>query len=58
MVQSASGKAVTLADGTTHRRDKILMVPHHTVIAPVAEKNIIKIATRSARTNRFTREKT
>jgi hypothetical protein len=46
LVQSASGKTVTLEDGTTHRRDKILMVPHHTVIAPVAEKNVIKVATK------------
>ncbi len=46
MVQSASGKTVTLIDGTTHRRDKILMVPHNTVIAPVAEKNVIKVATK------------
>ena len=46
VVQSASGKTVTLTDGTTHRRDKVLMVPHHTVIAPVAEKNVIKVATK------------
>jgi hypothetical protein len=39
VVQSASGKTVTLADGTTHRRNKVLSVPHNTVIAPVAEKN-------------------
>jgi hypothetical protein len=37
---------VTLEDGTTHRRDKISMVPHHTVIAPVAEKNVVKVATK------------
>jgi hypothetical protein len=46
VVQAASGKTVTLTDGTTHRRDKILVVPHNTVIAPVAEKNVIKIATK------------
>ena len=46
VVQSASGKTVTLTDGTTHRRDKILMVPHNTVIAPVTEKNVIKVATK------------
>ena len=46
VVQSASGKTVTQADGTTHRRDKLLMVPHHTVIAPVAETNIFKVATK------------
>ena len=46
VVQSASGKTVTLADGTTHRRDKILVVSHHTVIAPVAEKNVIKVDTK------------
>ncbi len=32
--QSASGKSVTLTDGTTYKRDKSLMVPHNTVIAP------------------------
>ncbi len=37
---------MTLTDGTMHRRDKILMVPHNTVIAPVAEKNVIKVATK------------
>jgi hypothetical protein len=46
VVQSASGKTVTLADGTTHRRNKVLSVPHNTVIAPVAEKNVIKVATK------------
>ncbi len=46
MFQSASGTTVTLADGTTHRRNKILMVPHNTVIAPVAEKNVIKEASK------------
>ncbi len=46
VVQSASGKTVVLTDGTTHRRDKVLMVPHNTVIAPTIEKNVIKIATK------------
>ncbi len=46
MVQSASGKSVTLIDGTTHRRSKVLMVPHNTVIAPITEKNVIKVATK------------
>ena len=46
VIQSASGKTVTLADGTTHRRNKVLSVPHNTVIAPVAEKNVIKVATK------------
>ncbi len=42
VVQSASGKSVTLTDGTTRRRSKVLMVPHNTVIAPITEKNVIK----------------
>ncbi len=46
IVQSASGKTVVLTDGTTHRRDKVLMVPHNTVIAPTTEKNVIKVATK------------
>ena len=46
VVQSASGKSVTLTDGTTHRRSKVLMVPHNTVIAPNTEKNVIKVATK------------
>jgi hypothetical protein len=45
VVQSARGKSVTLTDGTTQRRDKILMVPHYTFITPTTEKN-------------YTREKT
>jgi hypothetical protein len=44
--REASGKTVTLTDGTTHRRNKVLSVPHNTVIAPVAEKNVIKVATK------------
>jgi hypothetical protein len=46
VVQSASGKSVTLTDGTTYKRDKLLMVPHNTVIAPIIEKNVIKVATK------------
>ena len=46
VVKEASGKTVTLTDGTTHRRNKILMVPHNTVIAPSTEKNVIKVATK------------
>jgi hypothetical protein len=46
VVQSASGKTVILTDGTTHKRDKILMVPHNTVIAAKTEKNVIKVATK------------
>ncbi len=46
VVESASGKTVVLTDGTTNRRDKILMVPHNTVIAPITEKNNIKVATK------------
>ena len=46
VVQSASGKTVILTDGTTHKRDKILMVPHNTVIASKTEKNVIKVATK------------
>ncbi len=46
IVKSASGKTVVLTDETTHRRDKILMVPHNTVIAPTTEKNVIKVDTK------------
>jgi hypothetical protein len=46
VVKEASGKTVILTDGTTHRRDKVLMVPHNTVIAPTTEKNVIKVATK------------
>ena len=46
VIQSASGKTVILTDGTTHKRDKILMVPHNTVIAAKTEKNVIKVATK------------
>ena len=44
VVKEASGKTVTLTDGTTHKRSKILMVPHNTPIA--TEKNVIKVATK------------
>ena len=46
VVQSANGKTVVLTDGTTHKRNKILLVPHNTVIAPTPEKNVIKVATK------------
>ena len=48
VVREASGKTVTLTDGTTHRRNKVLSVPHNTVIVPTAqlEKNVIKVATK------------
>ncbi len=46
VVQSASGKSVTLTDGTTHRRSKVLMIPENTVVAPNTEKNVIKVATK------------
>jgi hypothetical protein len=45
-VQSAIGKSVTLTDGTMHRRSKILIVPHNTIIAPKTEKNVIKVDTK------------
>jgi hypothetical protein len=46
VVQSASKKSVTLTDGTTHRRSKVLMFRHNTVIVHTAqlEKNVIKVA--------------
>jgi len=46
VVQSASGKSVTLTDGTTYKRDKLLMVPHNTIISSKPEKNVIKVATK------------
>ena len=48
VVKEASGKTVILTDGSTHRRSKVLMVPHNTVIVPTAqlEKNVIKVATK------------
>ena len=48
VVQSAIGKSVTLTDGTTHRRSEVLMVPHNTVISPITEKNVIKVAHQEA----------
>ncbi len=53
VVQSASGKSVTLTDGTTYKRDKLLMAPHNTVIAPNTEKNIIKVATKQHKDNLY-----
>jgi len=44
VVKEATGKTVTLTDGTTHKRSKILMVPHNTPIT--TEKNVIKVATK------------
>ena len=35
-----------LTDGTTHKRNKILLVPHNTVISRTTEKNVIKVATK------------
>ncbi len=35
-----------LTDGTTHTRDKILMVPHNTIISATPEQNVIKVATK------------
>ncbi len=46
VVLSASGKSVTLTDGTTYKRDKLLMVPHNTIISPNTEMNVIKVATK------------
>jgi hypothetical protein len=51
VVKEASGKTVTLTDGTTQRRNKILMVPHNTVITPSTEKNVIKVATKQHKDN-------
>ena len=44
VVKEATGKTVTLTDGTTHKRSKILIVPHNTPIT--TEKNVIKVATK------------
>ncbi len=46
IVKEATGKTVTLTDGTTHKRSKILMVPHNTPITTTTEKNVIKVATK------------
>ena len=39
------GKTVALTDGTMHKRDKVLLVPHDTEEA-TTEKNVIKVATK------------
>ena len=46
VVQSASGKSVTLTDRTTYKRDKLLMVPHNTIVSPNTAKNVIKVGTK------------
>ena len=46
VVKEARGKTVMLTDGTTHKRSKVLMVPHNTIITPTTEKNVIKVATK------------
>ena len=51
VVQSASGKTVQLTDGQTLRRDKVLLVPHDTVMT--TEKNVIKVATKQHRDKQF-----
>jgi hypothetical protein len=64
VVKEVSGQTVTLTDGTTHRRNKNLTVPHNTVIVPTSqiEKNVKKVATNLAQSNtktsRYSREKT
>ncbi len=35
-----------MTDGTTYRRNKVLIVPHNTVIAPIWHQNVIKVATK------------
>ena len=44
-VAAAMGKTVALTDGTMHKRDKVLLVPHDTEEA-TTEKNVIKVATK------------
>ena len=44
VVKEASGKTVTLTDGSTYKRNQILMVPHNTVIAPNIEKKCNSLA--------------
>ncbi len=46
VVKEANGKTVTLTDGSTYKRNKILMVPHYTVLTPNIENNVIKVATK------------
>ena len=43
-VAAAMGKTVALTDGTMHKRDKVLLVPHDTEETTV--KNVIKVATK------------
>ena len=43
-VAAAMGKTVALTDGTMHKRDKVLLVPHTT--EEVTVKNVIKVATK------------
>ena len=43
-VASAMGKTVAMTDGTMHKRDKVPLVPHHTV--ETTKKNVIKVATK------------
>ena len=38
--------AVALTDGTMHKRDKALLVPHDTEETTVNLKNVIKVATK------------
>ena len=45
-MKEATGKTVTLTDGTTHKRSKTLMVPQNTPITTTTEKNVIKVATK------------
>jgi len=51
VVKEATGKTVTLTDGTTHKRSKILMVPHNTLIT--TEKNVIKVATKQHKDKQY-----
>ncbi len=37
---------MTLFDGITYKREKLLIVPHNTIISPNTEKNVIKVATK------------
>ena len=44
-VDSANGKTVILDDGTSHKRNKVLLVPHDTKPI-ITQKNVIKLATK------------
>jgi hypothetical protein len=44
-VENANGKTVELTDGTTHKRNKVLLVPHDTKPI-ITQKNVIKLATK------------